>query len=52
MKKDHVCQEAFDHRIWNVVSVIITRRNEECFLRPLIRCLQEVRINRMNLDFV
>jgi hypothetical protein len=42
MKKDLVCQEAFDHRIWSAVSVIIIRRNVECFLRPLNCRLREV----------
>ena len=32
MKKDSVCQEKSDHKIWGAVSVIITRRNMECFL--------------------
>jgi hypothetical protein len=42
MKKNLVCQEELDHKIWDAVSVIITRRNVECFLRPLISCFQEV----------
>ncbi len=41
MKKNLVCQEELDHKIWDAVSVIITRRNVECFLRPLISCFQE-----------
>jgi hypothetical protein len=40
MKNDLVCQLHFDHKI--LVSVIITRRNVECFLRPLVCCFQEV----------
>ena len=41
MKKNLVRQEELDHKIWGAVSVIITRRNMECFLRPLVCCFQE-----------
>jgi hypothetical protein len=43
-----VCQEEFGHKIWGAVSVIITRRNVECFLRPLISCFQEVALKHEN----
>jgi hypothetical protein len=39
MKKDFVCQEGFATKYG--VSVIITRKNVECFMRPLICCFQE-----------
>jgi hypothetical protein len=45
MEKDFVCQEEFDHKIWGAVSVIITRRNVECFLKPLISCFQSTIMN-------
>ena len=41
MKKNLVCQEELDHKIWGAVSVIIIGKNVECFLRPLISCFQE-----------
>jgi hypothetical protein len=41
MKKDFVCQLHFDHKIWSEVSVIITRRNVEYFLRSLACCFHE-----------
>ena len=41
MKKNLACQEEVDHKIWGEASVIITRRNMECFLRPPVCCFQE-----------
>lgn len=37
MKKNLVCQDSdeLDHKIWGAVSVIVTRKNTEFFLRPL-----------------
>jgi hypothetical protein len=50
MKKDLLCQEELGHNIWGTVSVIITRRNVECFLRPLVCCFQEG-FNALNVQW-
>ncbi len=42
-KNGLVCQWNNGHKMWVSVSVIITRRNVECLLIPLICCFQEGR---------
>jgi hypothetical protein len=49
MKKDFVCQEGFATKYG--VSVIITRKNVECFMRPLICCFQEGSGKQGNVEF-
>ena len=52
MKKDIVCQEELEHKIWGAVSVIITRRNMECFLGHLFVAFRKKQIVKVTYNSV